>query len=326
MTATTSPSTRAVARTVRTVATALLAAALLLVPLGVLVTTGNVVRHQHWSYRALLGASVLAGAALLAAVVLELRHPRAPAAPRHRAWRATGAALLAVVLVGLAASCAYLRPFGATPRALEALASDDAVTVHETSRWYTFEPAGAPPTVGLVYSPGARVDVRATAAVLRPLAEAGYLVVSLKEPLGIALTAPGQSQQAIDAYPGVERWATGGHSLGGVTGADFAGAHPDEVSGVLLHASYPLDDLSRTDLTVTSVSGSRDGLSTPAKIDASRAKLPPSATFVEVQGAVHVDFADYGPQPGDGTPTIDRADAQRQIVAASLDLLGSIAP
>ena len=43
------------------------------------------------------------------------------------------------------------------------------------------------PTVGLVFVPGARVDPRAYAHILRPLAEAGYLVAVLKEPFGLAL-------------------------------------------------------------------------------------------------------------------------------------------
>ncbi len=195
----------------------------------------------------------------------------------------------------------------------------------EYSGWYTFAPTDVEPTVGLVYAPGARIDVRATAAILRPIAEAGYLVVSLKEPLGIALTHPNQFAQAMAAYPDVDTWAVGGHSLGGVAAAGFAASHQDDVSGLLLHGSYPQGDLSGTDLVVTSVSGSNDGLTTPDDIEASRAKLPASTTFVEVPGAVHSDFADYGPQPGDGVPTTSRADAQAQIVAASIALLDSLA-
>jgi pimeloyl-ACP methyl ester carboxylesterase len=168
------------------------------------------------------------------------------------------------------------------------------------------------------------VDVRATAAVLRPLAEAGYLVVALKEPLGIALTSPGQSASAMAAFDGVERWAVGGHSLGGVAASSFAAAHDDEVDGLLLHASYPLGDMSDADLVVASVSGSADGLTTPADVDASRADLPAATTFTEVDGAVHAFFADYGPQPGDGTPTASREQAQAEIVAASLALLDEL--
>lgn len=335
--------------------------ALLAAPVWVLGTAGGAVPHQHWALGALLAVSALAGVALLASTALAWRRDRrgatappatpsagdplpstapgaapssraepasspGPARPRgRRVLRATGAGVGLALLAVLAAATAWLRPFPATDAALDALRGDDAVEVRESAGWYAFVPRGTEPTTGLVYSPGARVDVRATAAVLRPLAEAGYLVVALKEPLGIALTSPGQSASAMAAFDGVERWAVGGHSLGGVAASSFAAAHDDEVAGLLLHASYPLGDMADADLVVASVSGSEDGLTTPADVDASRANLPAATTFTEVDGAVHAFFADYGPQPGDGTPRVPRAQAQAEIVAASTALLDAVA-
>ncbi|NHT19264.1 alpha/beta hydrolase [Cellulomonas sp. IC4_254] len=307
--------------------------ALLAAPAWVLVTAGGAVPHQHGTLGALLAVSALTGIALLTTTALTWRRDRRATRPgpqperscARRALRATGAGVGLALLAVLAAATAWLRPFPATDAALDALRSDDAVEVRESAGWYAFVPRDADATTGLVYSPGARVDVRATAAVLRPLAEAGYLVVALKGPLGIALTSPGQSASAMAAFDGVERWAVGGHSLGGVAASSFAAAHDDEVAGLLLHASYPLGDLSGADLLVASVSGSRDGLTTPADVDASRADLPAGTAFTEVDGAVHAFFADYGPQPGDGTPTVPRTEAQAEIVAASLALLDEVA-
>jgi hypothetical protein len=314
---------------------ALVALALLAAPAWVLATAGGAVPHQHGTLGALLAVSALAGVVLLVTTALARRRDRrppaspdpapAPARPRaRRVLRATGAGVGLALLAVLAAATAWLRPFPATDAALDALRGDDAVEVRESAGWYAFVPRGTEPTTGLVYSPGARVDVRATAAVLRPLAEAGYLVVALKEPLGIALTSPDQSASAMAAFDGVERWAVGGHSLGGVAASSFAAAHDDEVAGLLLHASYPLGDMSDADLLVASVSGSEDGLTTPADVDASRADLPAGTTFTVVDGAVHAFFADYGPQPGDGTPTVPRAEAQAEIVAASVALLDEV--
>lgn len=309
---------------------ALVGVALLAAPAWVLATAGGAVPHQHGTLGALLAVSALAGVALLVITALAWRRshrePTSPDRPRgRRVLRATGAGVGLALLAVLALAAAWLRPFPATDAALDALRSDDAVEVQEASGWYAFVPRGTEPTTGLVYSPGARVDVRATAAVLRPLAEAGYLVVALKEPLGIALTSPDQSASAMAAFDGVERWAVGGHSLGGVAASSFAGSHTDEVDGLLLHASYPLGDLSGADLLVASVSGSEDGLTTPADVEESRAQLPAGTTFTEVDGAVHAFFADYGPQPGDGTPTTSRAEAQAEIVAASIALLDEVA-
>jgi hypothetical protein len=306
-----------------------LALALVAGPAWVLATTGDAVGHQHWSLAALLALSAVVGLALGVATVLAARHTpidrRHGDGRRRRVLRATVAGLGFAALVVLAAAVVWLRPFVATAPALAALESDDAVEVREEAGWYAFVPRDGDPTTGLVYSPGARVDARATAAVLRPLAEAGYLVVSLKEPLGIAFTSPAQSAAAMDAFGGVDRWAVGGHSLGGVVASSFAADHEDEVDGLLLHGSYPSKDISGTDLLVTSVWGSRDGLSTPDEIEASRADLPPGTRFVEVPGGVHAFFADYGEQPGDGVPGTSRADAQAQIVTASLEALDAVA-
>jgi hypothetical protein len=53
--------------------------------------------------------------------------------------------------------------------------------------------------------------------------------------------------------------------------------------------------------------------------------LPPGTTYTVIQGAVHADFGDYGAQPGDGAASIDHADAQAQIAAATTDLLRAVA-
>ncbi|MCU1420467.1 MAG: hypothetical protein JWN36_118, partial [Microbacteriaceae bacterium] len=68
--------------------------------------------------------------------------------------------------------------------------------------------------------------------------------------------------------------------------------------------------------TVLSISGSRDGLSTPQKIADARPLLPDSARFVVIRGADHASFGDYGAQPGDNPATITSARAQVEITRA----------
>ena len=53
----------------------------------------------------------------------------------------------------------------------------------------------------------------------------------------------------------------------------------------------------------------------------SRANLPPGASITIVPRAIHAHFGDCGTQAGDGNATVDRAQAQAAIVAASLALL-----
>ena len=64
-----------------------------------------------------------------------------------------------------------------------------------------------------------------------------------------------------------------------------------------------------------SLAGELDGLSTPEKIADARPLLPAGADMVEIAGAAHSSFGDYGPQPGDGTPTISDADMTETLTS-----------
>ncbi|GAA1835265.1 alpha/beta hydrolase [Microlunatus capsulatus] len=261
--------------------------------------------------------------------------------PRQHARRANRRIALAVpalfLCTLLVVSLAWSRPFAAAPVAVAAMRSEGDVRVSDRLTWFEMASTARDdddqvvrPTTGLVFVPGARVDPRAYAHVLRPLAQAGYLVTVLKEPFGISFVDAGHPERVMRAHPEIAQWVVAGHSLGGVTAASFADDHPRvggaAVAGLVLWASYPAGRLERADLAVTSVSAERDGLSTPAKVDASKSKLPPDTTYVVVPGAVHSWFGDYGEQPGDGTPTGDRDEAQAEMTRATRAVLAAVTP
>ncbi len=294
----------------------LLTAAAAVVVVGWAFVTGwGAVVHGHPAYAVLLLVTLISALAIL----WRGRRSR----PRRSVRRRVGGVVLLVLGVGWVAAMAWLRPFTAVEPALSAMRTDAAVTVTESPTQIVMAPKGAPGATGLFFQPGALVDARAYAAVLRPVAEAGHLVVITKQPLGIAFLALPAFDGARSAHPDVTRWVVGGHSLGGTVAAMEAdGADSDATApaaGLLLYASYPASDI-RTSLAapVTSVSGSMDGLATPAKIEASRSDLPPDTTFTVVEGAAHAQFGDYGPQPGDGTPTISHDEARTRISDATV--------
>jgi hypothetical protein len=278
----------------------LLALACLAVPAWVLATRWSTVLHDHPAYLVLLVALVVTGVV----VAVRARRPR-----RAGRGRTAGRVAAALLLVGLLAATAWLRPFAAT--------TTDPLAVDGLTTW-ELRPAGPPSEVGVVFYPGARVDPRAYLALLRPLADAGHLVVVVKPPLDIALLV---GAAPFDDHPEVARWVVGGHSLGGTAAAMV---DDPRVAGLLLWASYPAEDQSARDLPTLSVSGDRDGLATPDDIAATAPRLPAGARSVVVEGGVHAFFGDYGEQPGDGVPTVDRAAAQRQIVDASREFVGGI--
>jgi hypothetical protein len=294
----------------------------LVVVAWILLTAWPVVVHGHPAYAVLLVLTAGVAALLL---VRATRRPRQP-----RGWRRVLRVSLAVASMAWIALLAWLTPFVAAEPALAAMTSDAAVSVTEYPTQIVLAPTGRVDATGVFFQPGARVDARAYAAVLRPLAEAGHVVVITKQPLGIGFLAIGAFGGVQSAYPAVSRWIVGGHSLGGTVACIDADAHDADpahpVVGLLLYASYPATDMSAS-LTarVLSISGSDDGLATPAKIDAAKPLLPASTTYTVIDGAVHAFFGDYGPQPGDGRPTITHDDARRQISAASVSFAASSA-
>lgn len=239
--------------------------------------------------------------------------------------------LIAIVIVLAVAVAGFViwgsTPLGPMPEALAAMESDAAVEV-VTEPWLSFLPTEGAQSAGLIYYPGGRVDPRSYAPMARAIAEAGYPVVIVPMPLNLAVFGVDRAADVIAAYPQVERWAIGGHSLGGSMAASFIRNNPDQIDGLLLVASYPAgsDDLSGfTGLATHSVSATEDGLATPDEIEASRLMLPAATIWLPIQGGNHAQFGYYGDQPGDGTATISREEQHRQTVESAVQLLSASA-
>ncbi len=239
---------------------------------------------------------------------------------KRRFWRTALLIVLTLLVVGSIATAVWLRPYSAAPDAVAALHSTANVTVTQNDESITFLPHSLT-HVGLIFYPGAKVDPVAYAITMHTLADHGYATFIVKMPLDIALLAENRADDVIAAHPEITVWSIGGHSLGGVAACDYAAAHV-KIQGLLLFAAYPNGDMSqRTHLLIVSISGSHDGLATPAKVDAAKHLLPPTTTYIVIQGGIHGYFGDYGQQDGDGQPTISRAQAQSQITTSSLELL-----
>lgn len=199
--------------------------------------------------------------------------------------------------------------------------TDDAVEITSHDAGIVIEPAGGGAGEGLVFVPGAKVDPYAYLSKLSAVAEASGLTIVITHPtLNLAFFDTRPLATFTELAPEVDEWWVGGHSLGGVRACQLAG-EPDapgrpELAGVMLFGSYCANDLSGSGLAALSVSGSNDGLSTPAKVGAASGLLPADAAFVELEGANHADFGDYGAQPGDGESTLDDAEVRDEIAAA----------
>lgn len=208
---------------------------------------------------------------------------------------------------------------GVRPAAIDAW-TDEGVSITSTDHSIVMTPTGDATGDGLVFIPGAKVDPYAYMKKLSGIVADGTTVVITKPTLNLAFfdTRP-LSTFTADA-PDVSTWYVGGHSLGGVRACMLAD-DPD-VSGVILFGSYCANDLSQTSLAVLSLGGQNDGLSTPAKIADAAPMLPADATFVEIAGANHASFGDYGVQPGDGEATATSDEVRDEITAQVDAFLG----
>lgn len=153
------------------------------------------------------------------------------------------------------------------------------------------------PVAGLVFYPGAKVEPSAYAARLSGLVtEHDMTVVIVKPWLHLALFDRRGLGTFTKLAPAVDTWPVGDHSLGGVRACQVA----EYADSLLLFSFYCANDLGASGLPVLSLSGSEDGLPTPEKIAGARDLLPAGSTFVEIEGASHASYGDYGPHDGDG--------------------------
>lgn len=298
-----------------------------LIVIATLRLAGEPILHGHPAYWFVLAITFV----ISVAVTVRSFWPRS----KNSTLRRLGRSVLVVMGLGWIAIVGWLMPSGATSIGLEAMKTTSTVTVIEADTQIDLVPNGKEQATGVLFQPGAKVDARAYAKTLRPLVEAGYVVVIAKQPLGIGFLATNALDTARSTFPEVKQWIIGGHSLGGTVAAmevaaamdaqaaSTDSAHPAAapVVALLLFASYPATDLSSETFPVLSISGEKDGLSTPQTIDASRANLPAGSTFVQVPGATHAFFGDYGLQAGDGTASTPRSNAFTQISQATVDFV-----
>lgn len=242
-------------------------------------------------------------------------------APR-RIGRLIGRAALAALLVVVLLAVVFLAwantvMAGDRDAALEVW-TDDSIEVTETSDSFVLRPADGGSDHGLVFIPGARVDPFAYARNLTGVVEdAGVTVVITKPTLNLAFFDIRSLADFATAAPEVDSWTVGGHSLGGVRACQLAASDDSvEVTGLVLLGSYCANDVSGSGLSVLSVSGTNDGLTTPEDVESNAGLLPDDAAFVVLDGGNHADFGDYGVQPGDGTSTVPRDDVRSAIAAA----------
>lgn len=229
---------------------------------------------------------------------------------------ALGVVALVALGVGIGVLYMVLRTEPLVPAQDAAVAGVPADTVDVTlredaGRYLDVRPAQGEADTLFVLYPGGLVRPQAYTWLGVALAPSGVRTVIPEMPLDLALLAPAWVEEIAPSRPLI----LGGHSLGGAMAARYALNNAQNVDGLVLLASYPAesDDLSALGFDTLVLAAEHDGLATLSEI---RARLPrlPNPELVEIDGAVHSFFGRYGPQQGDGIPTVTRAQAEAEIV------------
>jgi predicted esterase len=230
-----------------------------------------------------------------------------------------GVIALAAILWGIQWAT-YARP--PLPEAIKALESDDQVQI-AYEPWLTFLPRQSNPITGFVFYPGGRIDPRGYAFLMREIASEGYLVVVPEMPINMAVFNSNVASEIIAYFPEINHWVIGGHSVGGAMAAQYTANHSDVIEGLAIWASYPPNsaDLSKLDIPVVSIYGSRELRVNDASIGEHKHLLPEDTLYIRIEGGDHHQFGSYKINPTDHLATISRESQHEQIIAATLSIL-----
>ena len=229
---------------------------------------------------------------------------------------------LTVLLVfGIGGYAYVLDYYHADETALEAMAyQTDSVRVEQDGDVIWFVPED--PTAGLIFYPGGKVEYTAYAPLLRACAEQGILCALVRMPGNLAVLDANAADGLQQEHPEVTTWYMAGHSLGGAMASNYAAAHSEDFDGLILLAAYSTKDLTGTTLRVLSVYGSEDGVMNRESYEKNWSNLPADTVEVVLDGGCHAQFGSYGPQDGDGIPTISGEEQVRQTAEAIAAFVG----
>ncbi|MDO5010944.1 MAG: alpha/beta hydrolase [Intestinibacter bartlettii] len=215
--------------------------------------------------------------------------------------------------------------YAPTSEAESYLKTDDSVEVSIDNNFICFTPKNITPTKGFILYPAAKVDAKSYAKLCKMISEQGYQVVAVDMPLNFSAFGKNKANEVIQKYSNIEHWAIGGDSLGGLVATRYVNSNPEKIDGVVLISSYPSDSyLKEVNMNVLSIWGSKDGvIDFQALIDA-KEKLPQKTTYVEIEGANHSQFGDYGKYKDDESALISEEKQQQKTVDSIVQFLENI--
>jgi pimeloyl-ACP methyl ester carboxylesterase len=238
--------------------------------------------------------------------------------------------IIVFVLVGLSFvvhSCSYL------PSESDHF---ESIIYAETPDYISLSLDGNTSNLAFMFLPGGLVDPHAYVSLMERIALDSIHVIILKFEANLAIFELTKYKSILDAFPEVNTWYVGGHSLGGIAALSAVGESSEQFNGLILLGTYPSESfaISDWDKSVLSIYAENDSLSTLAEIAAASIYLPNASyiltlneidtldlftsktLYYKIMGGNHAQFGDYGAQEGDGVATISVEEQHEQVRTA----------
>ena len=219
--------------------------------------------------------------------------------------------IIAILVVILGALFLYTNDYYRSEVSIEDFDENTAYTVEEFSDGIFVDGSGNKDAV--IFYPGAKVEYTAYLPLCVKLAEQGVDCFLVEMPFHLAILGMNKADKIMEDYS-YENWYLAGHSLGGAMAANYVAENVDEFAGLIMLAAYPTKALVSDDLKVISIYGNKDEVINEEKLDAGVEFVPVHYTEIGLGGANHAGFGNYGPQEGDGEPTMEREKQQEMTV------------
>ena len=198
--------------------------------------------------------------------------------------------------------------YRADDRTMKALVTDETAEVSEEDYGYFFD--GPSEDKVLIFYPGAKVEDKAYAPLLREIAEKAMDVCLVHMPFHLAVFGIDKAAEVMEQYNYPEVYV-GGHSLGGAMAASYAADNPKDLEGVILFAAYPT---KKTAVDTLLIYGSEDGVLSMSRAEEAEALVSGVYEAYCIAGGNHAQFGDYGEQSGDGKAGITAGEQQRMTI------------
>jgi hypothetical protein len=167
----------------------------------------------------------------------------------------------------------------------------------------------------LIYYPGAKVSPKAYFYKLSELVKDTIVFVT-KPILNLALFSINAADEILNdpINKSITHWALGGHSLGGSMACEYIKNKSDKYKALILVGAYCASDISKSNLKVLLLIGTKDGLMKTDVIQKNSPNLPVNAKTQYIKGMNHAQAGNYGEQSGDLKADIEDEEVKTIII------------